>query len=776
LGRCPQKKNTAPSRLPLLQPLLLLAIAALCFFSHSPLLLKLYPVLVNLLLLATFGYSLFRPPSVAFRFALLADKLKKPPHKIEGSLGEKHVAAYCQKVTLAWCLFFVLNATLSALTVFALSPAAWALYNGGISYILMGTLFAMEWAIRKMTDKTIPKATPLSAFAPSSRKADTVLGYSGSFSMGKHQTWADFLAGTGALREVLAAAPQRRWVLYCNDAWHFLLAYAALLQCNKEVLLSAHISPAYVAEMAEGAQGDTALLCDEEGVLGLLPGSVFVPSILQGGPPPPWGTEGVPPIEADARNIVIYTSGTTGKPKAVRHSLRELEADNAFVLSKWGGELLSRKLCSTLSPHHIYGLLFSIMLPFTAGIPLRRERIEYPEIFGQLVDEAYCIVSVPAFLKRAVELAPREGGGFGLRAPWVVSSGGAIPLEVAAEVERVLGVWPVEIYGSTETAGIAWRNSKAGPGWTPFEGVQFWQNEEGCWGLKSPSTGGEGVLMGDWVEWLPQGGFLLKGRVDSVVKIEEKRISLVEVENRLMLSNFVEEAAVLALSGKRQFLAAAVVLSAAGKKHFANRNKLCINTHLRQHLQPFFENTLIPKRWRYVEALPKNAQGKRPKQEVEALFAGPYAPPLIPPSLVGEAPPSLPRVLLLPHGLSANLVEYTVDSAVVEFALPESSPYFDGHFPGFKILPAVAQVELVYACAKQLFGSQEAGFSIRSARRIKFMARVAPEAKLRLELEFEVPVGEARLWGLVRFVLKSPGGEVVYSTGSLACGAWGGEL
>ena len=741
---------------------------------------------------------------MAFRFALLADKMKPTP-TLQGSLGEKRVAIYCRKVTIAWCLFFVCNGGFSLFSVFWLSDAAWALYNGGISYILIGTFFAIELALRKMTDKTLPKAIPLSAFTPNSRKADAVLCFSGTFSEKQYKTWKDFLAQTAALRKTIEATPQTRWILHCNDYWYFLLAYTALLQCKKEVLLLPNISKAYIAEIAADNASTTsatpdkpsaslALLCDTEEALALLECSFHVPRIVEAHtvetstaqPSTADAKLAFPTIHPEEACIVIYTSGTTGKPKPVKQRLKELENDNAFVLSQWGEECLKRKVCSTTSPQHIYGLLFSVMLPFVAGIPFRRERIEFPETFTTLNDDSYLIVTVPALLKRAVEaLAPPTqeaapsqtpvGGGeksdkrgVGLRSPWVFSSGGALPVETAAATEQVLGFWPVEIYGSTETAGIAWRQSKQGPEWRPFEKVHLEKNAEGCLLVKSPYIqNAKGFATGDKVQLLPHGRFLLEGRADMVVKIEEKRISLTEIENRLLHSPLVAEAAVVALEGKRQFLAAAVVLNEKGKAHFKGAEKFRVNQYFREYLQPFVENTLIPKRWRYVEALPKNPQGKQQKQALQQLFQ---------PS-ENDLPPAKDeklKTLLLPQGIFATVLRQTENEALVALAVPDSSLYFDGHFSGFQILPAVAQFELIEACAKQLFGPHmplaQPGVqpSVHSARRLKFSTMVSPNMRLHLELQLEKPAQNAKQnLSFVRFALKSPDQNTFYSTGAI---------
>ena len=78
---------------------------------------------------------------------------------------------------------------------------------------------------------------------------------------------------------------------------------------------------------------------------------------------------------------------------------------------------------------------------------------------------------------------------------------------------------------------------------------------------------------------------------------------------------------VIALSNDvRQYLAAAIVLNEEGKKKFENTEKYLINRYFHDFLMQYFENVVLPKKWRFVEELPVDAQGKKHKVENEALF------------------------------------------------------------------------------------------------------------------------------------------------------------
>lgn len=71
---------------------------------------------------------------------------------------------------------------------------------------------------------------------------------------------------------------------------------------------------------------------------------------------------------------------------------------------------------------------------------------------------------------------------------------------------------------------------------------------------------------------------------------------------------------------------------------------------------------------------------------------------------------------------------------VLEFTIPASSDFFDGHFPEYKLLPAVAQFEVVTRFSRKYFGTQR---WVPSIKRIKFSAPIRPDTKIHLELTYK---------------------------------------
>lgn len=115
-----------------------LAYCALLAVSGGNLLLRWYPTLISLLLLAAFGLSLKFGPPLVERIA----RAREPDLPAAA-------VPYTRKVTWVWVGFFVWNATASAVLTLWAPLTWWTLYNGLLVYFIMGTLFTGEWLLRK---------------------------------------------------------------------------------------------------------------------------------------------------------------------------------------------------------------------------------------------------------------------------------------------------------------------------------------------------------------------------------------------------------------------------------------------------------------------------------------------------------------------------------------------------------------------------------------------------------------------------------------------------
>ena len=248
--------------------------------------------------------------------------------------------------------------------------------------------------------------------------------------------------------------------------------------------------------------------------------------------------------------------------------------------------------------------------------------IEFPEQgLAQLQGTNRCtLVSSPAFLKRLATNNSFETEKS--KITHIFSSGGPLSDEDAIQLYRQLNIGITQVYGSTESGGIAYRqvNSLPASFWQPFNGIEISVNGDQQLLLRSPYIAEPSMLMDDRVELADDQQFKLCGRVDRTVKLEEKRVNLSEMEASLTQHDWVSEAKVLVLNGKRQQLAAVVALTSIGQAEFESTSRFSFNRQLNQWLAERFETIVRPRKWRYVQELPYNAQGKLVQATMEKLF------------------------------------------------------------------------------------------------------------------------------------------------------------
>jgi len=262
--------------------------------------------------------------------------------------------------------------------------------------------------------------------------------------------------------------------------------------------------------------------------------------------------------------------------------------------------------------HHLYGLTFRVVLPMALGLPLHASLLNYAEQLSALPDDKrYLFISSPAFLKRLdASLTPPPVN-------LLVSAGGALPWQEVAAVQAWLNVWPDEIYGSTETGVMAWRyRQEESTRWQPFPGVTFHGDR-----VTSPLIPeAEGIVLDDILHFTADGQFSLVGRRGRVVKIEDKRISLDDIEHRLLALDGIREAAALTVTrGGRQGIGVLLVLNEAVRQQH-EQSKTAQELAWRRALRPWLEPVAVPRYWRIVDEIPVNSMNKRVTAQLQELF------------------------------------------------------------------------------------------------------------------------------------------------------------
>jgi acyl-coenzyme A synthetase/AMP-(fatty) acid ligase/3-hydroxymyristoyl/3-hydroxydecanoyl-(acyl carrier protein) dehydratase len=414
-------------------------------------------------------------------------------------------------------------------------------------------------------------------------------------------------------------------------------------------------------------------------------------------------------LDLDHCWLSLCTSGSSGEPKRIEKTLRQLSNEVHALEQLWGADLGPACMIGSVAAQHIYGLLFRVLWPLCAGRPFVRRQLAFPEDLQRASREqpAFAWVASPALLKRMGDNLDWPALSSVRR---VFSSGGALPPEAAQSLQQRLGQWPTEIFGSSETGGIAWRQ---GDGlWQPFAGVELSQDSDGALLIASPYLpAGHVEHTADAARIAADGRFELLGRLDRIVKLEEKRISLPMLEQALMAHDWVSEARLGVVQEKRASLGALVVLSENGLHALRNLGRRAVTEGLRRHLSEHCETLALPRRWRWLRQLPLNAQGKLPQAEVEALLIAPR--------------PKAPDVL--------EQVE-TDGEWNLQLVVPADLAYFSGHFPTAPVLPGVVQVDWALSLGRQLLDlpPRFVGMEV-----LKFQQLVRPGDEIQLHLRFD---------------------------------------
>ncbi|QUM89994.1 acyl-CoA synthetase [Moritella sp. 36] len=329
--------------------------------------------------------------------------------------------------------------------------------------------------------------------------------------------------------------------------------------------------------------------------------------------------------------ITFFTSGSTGQHKPIVKQFSQLNSEVDVLINTFAVRLdASQLLLSTVSHQHIYGLLFKLLLPLKSGLAIVNDTFEYPEHISQLLVEELgdhgrptaLLISSPAHLKRLsldnVLIANKA------QLQGVFSSGGPLPFTVAQELFTQLSQAPIEVFGSTETGGIAWRQCQDSTpsAWRVFPDISYRiMPETAQLVLTSPYIHDANYVTEDRVQRIDEQHFEMLGRADRTVKHEEKRINLDHMERCLQQHVLVNEVRVIVLDGaKKQVLATVIELTEEGQALLNEQSKKSLNDGFKKHLLGEFERICLPKKWRYPAQMPFNSQGKLVIKELEKLF------------------------------------------------------------------------------------------------------------------------------------------------------------
>lgn len=444
---------------------------------------------------------------------------------------------------------------------------------------------------------------PLAQWLNASRPDETPIAWLGD------QTWTlgQLRYDVVTLANALQLREGDRWALCFENSYLFIVALLGTLSAGKTPVIPGHCRISLLEEQRAQFSGVLSEnLADWQGE------SILVTSAGINAP-----ADTLLPAIAPDSVIELFTSGSTGQPKRVVKSIALLDNEAALLAERFAGRLEGCRVAASVVPQHLYGLTFRIFLPMSFGLPLHAAMLYYAEQLAALDHQhSYLFVSSPAFLKRLdPQLVPPP-------VTMILSAGGILPWKEVTETEAWFGIWPDEIFGSTETGILAWRHRTTEDAtWLPFPGVSIVPEGE-AFRARSPLIADEaGLLLDDILQFDERGHFSLAGRRGRVVKIEEKRISLSEVEQRLIALDGIVDAAALPLSrGGRQGIGVLLVLDDNLGDAWRQKTGKELELSWRRALLPWLEPVAIPRFWRVVDAIPVNSMNKRVYAQLQEFF------------------------------------------------------------------------------------------------------------------------------------------------------------
>jgi acyl-CoA synthetase (AMP-forming)/AMP-acid ligase II len=536
--------------------------------------------------------------------------------------------------------------------------------------------------------------------------------------------YSQLIFAATAVRDRLQQADGSVWGLHLSSPFLQLAALIAMQSLDRRAVLLPHRQPAFLEQISREFDG---LLLDDHGTRR---DTVSLPTLDQ------------LIAEGSERGALTYdwrqpigflTSGSTGKPSRVFKSPAQIDNEVQMREQAFRSALgRNRVIHGTASHQHFYGFTFRLIWPLLSGRPFANRQLQIPSDVSAAINThaKIVLISSPAFLSRARELLDFDE--LARASTLVFSSGGPLDETTALQFNANARIRLVEIYGSTETGALAWRETlERDPPtpWEPLPGVAT-AVVDGRLRARASHLADQGwVQTGDKAEPVPTGGFSLRGRADRIVKVGDKRISLDELERHLTVHEDIIDARVVALGGAT--LGVVAVPTTSGWSQIRMRGKTDTVRRLRDHLARHVDRVSVPKKWLFFKRLPVNEQSKVPVDRLRSAFA----------SQTADQP------VWEELGKSE---QHWVGQATVPADLPE----FEGHFPDNPIVPGVVQIAWVVRAAKRAFGLAGVSGCLEA---IKFRTLMKPGDLVQLELR-----SDPTSWK-VRFEMRF--GDTVYSSG-----------
>ncbi|TDQ57680.1 acyl-CoA synthetase (AMP-forming)/AMP-acid ligase II [Mesocricetibacter intestinalis] len=307
--------------------------------------------------------------------------------------------------------------------------------------------------------------------------------------------------------------------------------------------------------------------------------------------------------------IWLKTSGSSGRAKCIVKTAGQMwgeaEALGRMLEARFqlGTEV---RVLGSVSPRHLYGLSFRIMLPCSRGWQIGRKQLDALELLAAGKGDNCLWICSPTLLQHLHFEQQAD-----CSAPLALfSAGGLLRPELTSRFQQQFGCPVIDIYGSSETGVIAYRCGEEI--WQALEDCRIGVDQRDALWVQSPWS--DGLQQTEDIVQISASGFELLGRADRIIKLHDQRISLLRIEQNLLAHPWVTDC-YLGLHPQRARLVAWVALR-ADILSVARKN---IIAELKGHLRQYEESFAVPRFWRFCAQLPRNSQSKLSSEEFERL-------------------------------------------------------------------------------------------------------------------------------------------------------------